>query len=134
MTTRDVIYALVAILTPVLAWRAAKIAGRSTEKAAETTAKAAERVDQQRVDLATLQASLEEQEKRINRWEQDLADERRAHAATRERANRAEDRVDRLAASLAAHAQWDLLVLAEVRKVTPDFPEPPPLSAGSDTD
>ncbi len=30
-------------------------------------------------------------------------------------------------ANLAAHGQWDLLVLAEVRKTNPDFPDPPTL-------
>lgn len=28
---------------------------------------------------------------------------------------------------LAAHGQWDILMLAEVRKINPDFPDPPPL-------
>lgn len=30
--------------------------------------------------------------------------------------------------SLAAHGQWDMLIHAEVRKSSPDFPEPPPLA------
>lgn len=29
--------------------------------------------------------------------------------------------------ALAAHGQWDLLVVAEVRLMKPNFPEPPPL-------
>lgn len=56
-----------------------------------------------------------------------LASDARAEAAEK-RAEKAEARVDKLAASLAAHGQWDLLVLAEVRKANTNFPDPPPLS------
>lgn len=34
----------------------------------------------------------------------------------------------RLASALAGHGQWDLYALAQLRKLDPDFPEPPPLS------
>lgn len=33
----------------------------------------------------------------------------------------------RVQVALAAHGQWDLIMLAELRQHRPDFPEPPPL-------
>ena len=33
----------------------------------------------------------------------------------------------KIASALAAHGQWDLYALAQLRRLDPDFPEPPPL-------
>lgn len=94
-----------------------------------------------RLDLDSLTATVDRLDREVGRLDERLKreiarseraearelEERAARRHAVERADRAEEKVDRLAASLAAHGQWDLLVLAEVRKSSPDFPSPPPV-------
>lgn len=96
---------------------AATTANRSAARAEATLAaveKAKESTEGRKLDLDVLRES-------IATLRTDLESERSALRS-------AEGKLARLTVSMAAHGQWDLLVLAEVRKVTPDFPEPPPLA------
>lgn len=52
---------------------------------------------------------------------------RRQIVELQNRVDQLEAAEDELRKNLSAHGQWDLLVLAEVRKTTPDFPDPPHL-------
>lgn len=116
---------------PGLAYLAAWGTTRQSDRASERTKKAqddATAVDRDRLGLDALETSLSEQEKRITRLRTDLDSEQKKRESAERRAVRAEEKIDRVAVSLAAHGQWDLLVLAEVRKTTADFPEPPPLT------
>ena len=48
-------------------------------------------------------------------------------AGLQEREQQRDDEMQEIRVLLAAHGQWDLQVLAEVRRSNPDFPDPPPL-------
>ncbi len=94
-----------------------------------------------RLNLDSLKETVDRLDREVGRLDERLAreitrsevaearaqEERGARRAAEKRADRAEEKVDKIAVSLAAHGQWDLLVLAEVRKATPDFPDPPSL-------
>ncbi len=103
------------------------ISKRSSERAQENESR---KIDREEFDSFTreLRASLSD-------VRQELSDERGARQKSDRRAEQAEKRaedaekrVDRLAASMAAHNQWDLLILGEVRRTNPDFPGPPPFA------
>ena len=129
---------VVAAISGLFVW----LGRQADAKATQDVAAQARSIEARKVDLEEfremqnrLDVALDKADAKIEKLSDDLAAERtarvrsdiRAEAAER-RATRAEDRVDQLAATLAAHGQWDLLVLAEVRKSSPDFPDPPPLA------
>lgn len=96
------------------------ISKRSSERAQENEGR---KIGRDEFDSFTRELRLS-----ITDLKAELASERAARGAAEERAERAERRIDRIAMTLAAHGQWDLLVLAEVRRSNEDFPDPPPLT------
>lgn len=84
-------------------------------------------IDERKVDREEFDSLTRELRSSLTDVRAELATEREARRAAEQRAERAEQRIDRIATTLAAHGQWDLLVLAEVRRSNTDFPDPPPL-------
>jgi septal ring factor EnvC (AmiA/AmiB activator) len=105
-----------------------------SKRAADRQRAAQNAIDERKVDREEFDSLTRELRTSLNDVRTELAEERTARResdrramAAEERAERAEQRIDRIAATLAAHGQWDLLVLAEVRRSNEDFPDPPPL-------
>lgn len=114
----------VAIITGVVTLQTRKIDTRVTKVKKAVDAK----VD---AGVATVEAKLDADVKPVAVTADRALTQIEALLPVIERLQRQSRRRDKrdaeLRAMLAAHGQWDLLVLAEVRRSYVDFPEPPPL-------
>ncbi len=70
--------------------------------------------------LREVRQNSSDKDKELLQMRQELADMRKDIKGL-------EDQGHRVQVALAAHGQWDILVVAQVRQINPDFPEPPPL-------
>lgn len=124
---------LIAALTVAGTW----LASRNSRAASQQATEAVQEVDQRKVDQEAF-------DRIVGEWRQ-LAETAAANgkaatdrAAANEQALRdvkaqleqAQDDHLQLRAMLVAHARWDRQVVALVRQIDPDFPEPPPITMG----
>lgn len=122
----DVVVAVVtvlgAIVIEILRRRLSAAKATLDERTAEKVAADTEHtmVDTVKEVLAEVRVELVNKSTELQRVHAVVGDQER-------RVRAVEHSQQEIRVALAAHGQWDLHVLAQVRKVEPDFPDPPPL-------